>query len=235
MLMGKIIKFLRKIDSSPALALLFFEIVLGMALSIVSFLFFAKISRGVLNDRYFNLDSVIIGFFYTIRSPLLTQVMEFFSFLGKDVWIFSSAPIIIILAIKKHKKEAFLFSIALLMGYVINMSIKWFIARPRPLISPLTLESFYSFPSGHSMDSFVFYSLIAFFVFRFTRNKKLSITICALSFLLVVLISVSRIYLGVHYPTDVIAGMIGGFWWVVTVIFFEKIMDFYRIYKKIST
>lgn len=234
MFVDKFISFLRRIDTSPALILLFSEILIGMILSISSFLLFAKISRGVLNDKYFNLDLAITSFFYAIRSPLLTQIMEFFSFLGKDVWIFSSAPIIIILAVKKHKKEAFLFSIALIMGYVINISIKWFIARPRPLISPLMLESFYSFPSGHSMDSFVFYSLVAFFVFRFTRNKKLSITISILSLMLVVLISISRVYLGVHYPTDVIAGMIGGFWWVVTLIFFEKIMDFYRIYKKVK-
>ncbi len=227
----KIFDFLIKIDSSPALVLLFSEIILGIILSAGSFFVFTKVASNVLNNNYFNFDISVSTFIYQFRNPFLTQIMEFFSFLGKDAWIFASAPIILLLAVRKHKKEAFLFSIALLMGYAINMSIKWLIARPRPLLSPLVLESFYSFPSGHSMDSFVFYSLIALFIFRFTRNKKISITISAVSLLLVVLISISRVYLGVHYPTDVIAGMIGGFWWVTTAIVVEKTIDFYKLFK----
>lgn len=223
--------FLIKIDSSPALVLLFSEIVLGIVFSVGSFLVFAKVAKDVLNNNYFNFDIAASAFIYQFRNPLLTQVMEFFSFLGKDAWIFVSAPIILLLALRRHKKEAFLFSVALLMGYIINWSIKWFIARPRPILSPLVLESFYSFPSGHSMDSFVFYSFIAFFIFRFTRNKKISITVSMVSLLIVVLISLSRVYLGVHYLTDVIAGIIGGFWWVTTAIVAEKTIDFYRLFK----
>lgn len=224
-------KFLIKIDSSPALILLFSEIIIGTILSIGSFLLFAKVAKNVLNNDYFNFDVAVSTFVYQFRNPFLTQIMEFFSFLGRDIVILCTAPIILILAIRKHKKEAFLFSVILFMGFIINLAIKWFIARPRPILSPLVFESFYSFPSGHAMDSFVFYSLIAFFIFRFTRNKKISITISSLSLLLVTLISISRVYLGVHYPTDVIAGMIGGFWWITTAIVVEKTIDFYKLFK----
>ena len=227
----KVLNFLIEIDSSPALVLLFSEIVIGIILSAGSFLVFTKIAKNVLNNNYFNLDVSISTFVYQFRSPLLTKIMEFFSFLGKDAWIFASAPIILLLTVRKHKKEAFLFSLVVFMGFVIDMLIKWFVARPRPILSPLVVESFYSFPSGHSMDSFVFYSLIAFFIFRFTRNKKISITVSAVSLLIVGLISISRVYLGVHYPTDVVAGMIGGFWWVTTAIVAEKTIDFYRLFK----
>jgi len=229
---NKLYKFLLHLTSSQTLVLLFSEILLGIFLSVSSFLFFTKIARNVLNDNYFNLDIVISQAIYGFRTPLLTQIMKFISFLGQDIILIPFSIIVFLLVVRKYRHEASLFLFAIITGFLINFAIKFFIARPRPLLSPLFIESFHSFPSGHAMNSVIVYGIFAFFVFRFTRNKVLSFIAAIGCIILVTLIGISRVYLGVHYPTDVIAGLIGGLWWVVTVLLAEKTIIFFHLFRK---
>lgn len=228
----KIYNLLSFADESRATVVIFFEIVFGILLSIFSFLIFFNIGKDVLENEYVHWDTAISHFVYSWRSPFLTEIMKFISFLGMDVVIVFSTIIVLILVLDKHKKEAFLFSFASIMGLVINLGLKLLIKRPRPEISPLVKEQTYSFPSSHAMNSFVFYAAIAYFIFHFTKNKKISLAVSSLSILLILLIGLSRIYLGVHYPSDVLAGFVAGFWWFTTVIVLEKTVEFYRLFKK---
>jgi len=229
---NKLYKFLQHLTSSQTHALLLSEIILGIFLSISSFLLFTKIARNVLNENYFNFDIVISHAIYSLRTPLLTQIMKFISFLGQDVILVPFSIIVFLLVVRRHRHEGALFLFAIITGFLINFAIKFFIARPRPFLSPLFIESFHSFPSGHAMNSVIVYGIFAFFVFRFTRNKVLSIITAIVCIILAMLIGVSRVYLGVHYPTDVIAGFIGGLWWIVTVLFAEKTIIFFHLFRK---
>lgn len=229
---NKLYTFLLHLNSSQTLILLFSEIVLGVFLSISSFLLFTKIARNVLNDNYFNFDIVVSRAIYGLRTPVLTQIMETISFLGQDVILVPFSIIAFLLVVRRHRHEGALFLFAIITGFLINFAIKFFIARPRPSLSPLFIESFYSFPSGHAMNSVIVYGIFAFFVFRFTRNKALSVMTAIGCMVLVLLIGVSRVYLGVHYPTDVVAGLIGGLWWIVTVLFAEKTIIFFQLFRK---
>ncbi|HVF69803.1 MAG TPA: phosphatase PAP2 family protein, partial [Xanthomonadales bacterium] len=89
-----------------------------------------------------------------------------------------------------------------------------------------------SFPSGHSMNSSVFFLSLTYFIFRNTRNRKLGIILTIFSGIIVVLIGLSRIYLGVHFPSDVLGGYAAGLLWFVAVLLFEKIIIFLRLFKK---
>jgi undecaprenyl-diphosphatase len=229
---NKLYKFLLHLNSSQTFILLFSEILLGIFLSILSFLFFTKIARNVLNDNYFNLDVIVSQLIYGFRDPFLTQVMKFVSFLGQDIVLIPFSVIFFMFLAKKYRHEAVLFLFAIITGFLINFAIKFFIARPRPSLSPLFIESFHSFPSGHAMNSVIVYGIFAFFIFRFTRNKTLSSIAVTVCIVLVTLIGISRVYLGVHYPTDVIAGLIGGLWWIVTVLLAEKIIIFFHLFRK---
>lgn len=231
---NKIYKFATVLDSSQALILLFSELIIGAFISFFSFYFFLKIAANVLNNDFFGFDKKVSGFIYSFRSPDLTPIMNFFSILGWDWMVLLAFLIVGILIWKKYKHEALVFLIAFLGGVFMNYFLKFFIARPRPFGQAITPESFYSFPSGHAMNSFVFYGMLAFFIFRFTRNKKISTFVAFLCMLLIILICISRIYLGVHYPTDVLAGLVAGFWWLVTVILAEKTIRFYKIFKEIK-
>jgi len=227
----KVYNFLLFLDSSQATVLVFTELLFGTFLSIISFLMFSKIAKDILENDQFRFDSTLINFIYSLRTPLLTKIMNFISFLGNDVIVLGAFIIIILLIRKRYRHEAILFGFIFEMGFFINLFLKFLIRRPRPDIAPLLVELSYSFPSGHSMNSFVFYVAVAYFIFRFTRNKRLSTLIFFTCLLLILSIGFSRIYLGVHYPSDVLAGYIGGAWWFVTALLIEKTIVFYKLFK----
>lgn len=230
----KTYNFFLVIDKSQVLVLLFSEIVIGLFLSFSSVYIFTKLATNTLNNKYFNFDSNILNFFYSIRNPILTKIMLFFTFLGKEPIIVISFILVIYLIRKKFRHEATLFFSILVLGFGLSNLLKVIIARQRPFIHPLVVETFYSFPSGHTMNAFVFYTTLAFFAFRFTRKKLLSLLVSSLFLILIILIGISRIYLGVHYPTDVIAGFIGGFGWFVTVLVVEKTIIFYKMFRFVN-
>lgn len=230
---NKIYNFLTFLDSSKVTLILFSEIIFGVFLSVFSFVLFSKITKDVFEQDFSQFDSTIINFVYQFRNPILTKIMLAISFLGGAPFLlFCSLLIILFLIIKKHKHESILFIFTLLLGFAINFFIKIWVGRPRPTIQPLVSEASYSFPSGHSMNSFVFYALIAFYIFRFTRKKRLAFLISTFSILLIFLIGLSRIYLGVHYPSDVVAGFVAGLWWFVTAISVEKTIVFLDLFKQ---
>ena len=91
---------------------------------------------------------------------------------------------------------------------MLNLMLKNIVERPRPIGYRLIDETGYSFPSGHSMISAAFYGLIIYFIWKNVKNKKLKYISCALLGLLIAFIGISRIYLGVHYASDVLGGFI---------------------------
>lgn len=209
------------------------EVIFGIFLSFFSFFLFLKIGEDVFENELTSFDKTISYFFYSMRSPLLTKIIEVITFFGSGTFLVpASAIIIIYLFIKKHKKESFLFFIILFMGFILNILIKIIVKRPRPDLSPLLIEPSFSFPSGHSMNSFIFYALLAYLIFHFTKNKRLAFIISFISTLLIFLIGVSRIYLGVHFPSDVIAGFIAGFWWFVTALLIRQTITFLKLFKE---
>ena len=86
----------------------------------------------------------------------------------------------------------------------------------------MTVENSYSFPSGHSMMSMIFYGLIIYYIMKYMKNKRLKNIFVPLLSAIIFLIGISRIYLGVHYATDVLCGWIIG---LVYLIIFIKILN----------
>ena len=108
----------------------------------------------------------------------------------------------------KDKKIAFAIPINLIIVTMLNQILKNIVQRPRPIGYRLIDENGYSFPSGHSMVSAAFYGLIIYFIWKNVKNKKLRNISCILLSFLIVFIGLSRIYLGVHYASDVLGGFI---------------------------
>jgi undecaprenyl-diphosphatase len=122
------------------------------------------------------------------------------------------------LAWRRHRKEVVAFVIIFIMGVLTNALLKGIIHRSRPAISPLIGAFGYGFPLGHAMNSFVFYPALAFFFCGLTRRKMLSLLVVLLSVSIVILVGLSRMYLGEHYPSDVVAGYVVGAWWLATAV-----------------
>lgn len=207
------------------------EIILGTTLCFSSIIVFGFFTHKMLETDFNLFDVQVSRYVYSVRTPALTSLMVMVSGLGADVSLVIAIILCIILFMKKHKKESLLLAVALLMGIVLDNAFKLAIHRTRPLISPLVIENSYSFPSGHAMNAFVFYSLLAYFSFHFFHSQKLTLLVSIFSGAIILLVGFSRIYLGVHFPTDVIAGYIAGFWWLVTILLLEYTLIFYKQFK----
>lgn len=133
-----------------------------------------------------------------------------------------SAVLIITLVIQRDWKETLVADIALLGGLGLHYLLKILIGRVRPEAAEL-IESTPSFPSGHSTMAIIFFALLLFYVIPDLKYKSLRKPLKSLSILLMILIPFSRIYLGLHWFSDVIAGAIlGALVFVISVILAKK-------------
>lgn len=124
--------------------------------------------------------------------------------------------IFFVLVYRKKYVDAIWLSLGLaIIAGVISPLLKLFFARERPLLEHLVTETSYSFPSGHATASMVFYGSLIFLVPLFIQTKfwRVGLQICLAIFIL--LIGISRIYLGVHFPTDILAGYCESLTWLL--------------------
>ncbi|HSX19485.1 MAG TPA: phosphatase PAP2 family protein [Candidatus Saccharimonadales bacterium] len=221
--------------SSGTTKILTLEIALGGLITFSTLLLFAKIADRILDRDTIALDNTIIQVIYSLRNPALTAAMKIITFFGGEIFLAAAILTTILIIIRKHKGDAFIFSFILFSGVVLNIFLKDVFQRPRPDLSPLIHESSYSFPSGHSINSFIFYTALSYFIFRKVKNKKLSYLLIAASTILILLIGLSRVYLGVHYPSDVVAGYAEGVIWFASILVFEKALIFFRLMRQYET
>lgn len=134
----------------------------------------------------------------------LTSIMKFITFFGDSQTLIMLA-IVAFIAIR-NKKEAATVPLNLALIATCNATLKLLIKRPRPVGISLIEASGYSFPSGHSASSFAFYGFLMYLIYNNCKNKKLKIVSMMFLGILIFLIGLSRIYLGVHYASDVLGG-----------------------------
>jgi len=149
-------------------------------------------------------------------SPGATAVMTFISFLASAVTLITISIGLIFLI--KNKKYPKLIALNLIIVFILNRILKWIIARPRPERLKLVLEDGYSFPSGHSMIAFGFYGFLIYLIYKNFKNNKIKYPLIVFLALLILSIGISRIYLGVHYVTDVIGGFIIAYLYLIVFI-----------------
>jgi undecaprenyl-diphosphatase len=218
-------------DRPPA-AVLSLIILFGIFTIVLSLILFGYLSDTILDKQRVFFDDSITSFIMSFRSPVMTLVMIAITDIGSYGLAIGSTVILFYLFVKRHRKEGILFCIIVLMGYVVNVILKLFVQRNRPTLDPLQTLTDYSFPSTHSMASFIFFATIAYFAYHFTKNKRLSIIIAIICFLLIFLIGISRIYLGVHYPSDVLGGYIAGAIWYTTIIVIDRTFVLYKLFRE---
>lgn len=118
-----------------------------------------------------------------------------------------------------ERREAAFLALSLAGCNILNIVLKMSFRRPRPIpFYGLAAPESFSFPSGHSLISFSFFCMLAYLLNRHVRSRALQIAIMACAVLLSVVVGYSRIYLGVHYPSDVLAGFIAGTVWCCVVM-----------------
>lgn len=162
------------------------------------------ITEELYDNEIYRFDNDIYKYVAMSISPGMTAFLKIFTNLG-------SAPVVIVLCILafiffKRKIYGALMALNLAVVAGLNVLIKDIVQRPRPTGYRIVDETGYSFPSGHSMVSMAFYGFLIYLVYRYIKHKTLRTGLIVLLSLIIALIGISRIYLGVHYASDVAEG-----------------------------
>jgi membrane-associated phospholipid phosphatase len=211
-----------------SLALLSLEIIIVAALFLGAFTGFVFMVRRVFHLRDTELDFRVFNYLSQHVNETNNSIMQGITFLGKHEFLIPANLFLIFyfLVVKKHKWYSIKVPAIALSSLALMFLLKNLFGRERPLTPLLEEARGLSFPSGHALMSVTFYGLIIYIIWQTVRNEKLRLGLTVAMILLILLIGFSRIYLRVHYTTDVIAGFCMGFLWLVLSIWvidrFEK-------------
>ncbi len=164
------------------------------------------------------IDSSIYNFLAQTMNPGLTGIMTFASFLGSAITVIVLSLGFIFLL--KNKRNSKYITINLALVFLLNRILKLIVARERPNVLRLVSEEGYSFPSGHAMVSMGFYGFLIYLSYANIKSKKIKYPLIIFLSILILLIGISRIYVGVHYATAVIGGFVIGIMYLAVFIKF---------------
>ena len=168
---------------------------------------FLALAEDVFNKEIMNGDIIGYKLISTfLISDFVTPIAKFITNFGGAIFL-SIATVMLFLLIKNKKIGLSIISNIVIIT-VLNQLLKRILQRPRPTEFRLVEEKGYSFPSGHSMVSMAFYGYLIYLIYRYIKNKYVKWTLITILNILICLIGISRIYLGVHYTSDVLGGFL---------------------------
>jgi undecaprenyl-diphosphatase len=199
------------------------SLLIGLATAVGTIIFFGWLADEVLEGETRHFDDVTRAAVHQLASPAMTIAMRGISFLGSGLFLTCATAVIVIWFASRHwGREAKLLAITMAGASALNISLKLAFkrARPIPFFDLFPPES-YSFPSGHALTSCCFYGAFAAILTARIKSPRVRMIVWILATTMFLLIGVSRIYLGVHYTTDVIAGFAAALIWILVVRFVE--------------
>ncbi|MCA1622580.1 MAG: phosphatase PAP2 family protein [Acidobacteria bacterium] len=207
---------------------------LGLASAVGALFFFAWLADEVLEGDAKTFDETVRVFVHGFAGESLTALMQFITMLGSTLFLsILCVSIFVIFMIKNLKRAAVLLMTTMAGAVILNFALKMSFGRLRPVpFFDTPLPDSYSFPSGHALYAACFYGVLAWLIAARIQNKSLRILIWSLAVLLALLIGLSRIYLGVHYPSDVIAGYAAAVVWILTVVLIDFTFQKWRRFFK---
>lgn len=190
-------------------------LVAGFAITIAGTLGFAELAEHVTSGTTQAFDDRVLVWLGAHRNPLTDTAMLELTALGTaSVVLMIAGVAALFLVLNKHKYSALLLAVATAGGLALNMVLKIGFHRPRPHITVWGAQAFSSsFPSGHAMNAAIVYGTVAYLAARVQKHLWSKLLTMFSALILIVLICLSRLYLGVHYPSDVAAGVIIGLAW----------------------
>ena len=203
----------------PALSRLATPLLISFASAVVALLLFAKLAEEMLEGDTLQFDDAVRQFVHSHSSAGLTVAMHLFTLVGSPLFVSISATAgCVALWLTGRCREAFMIAITVIGGGLLMWVLKMSFHRDRPEpFFDTPLPSSYSFPSGHALLSFCLCGAGAALLSAEHKKRWVRIAIWTFAAVLIVGIGYSRIYLGVHYPSDVLAGYLGALVWVLGV------------------
>ena len=189
--------------------------------SIILFIMFIVLGIFAINGYTKTIDNFIYELIISSKSDEITNLMKFISFVFSTIMVISYC--ILCLIFFKNKRNAIYLSGIMAIEALLNNIIKVIIKRPRPEILQMVTVKTYSYPSGHTMAATIFLIVFGNFLKEKYKDNKRFIT--TIQILLIILTGVSRIYLGVHYFTDIIGAILLSFAILLFIKDYVKIGD----------
>jgi undecaprenyl-diphosphatase len=193
----------------------------GILAGVSLLLLFAKIVEDLLYHELGTFDTVVTQYIQSFATNELTKVAILITQIGSPrfdiiVMVISGSYLLFRL---KHTWETLVLAISLAGGGLLNYALKNIFHRTRPDIQHLVNAGGYSFPSGHAMISATFYGMLGYLIWlNLHERNNPSWFVIVVTAILITAIGVSRIYLGVHFPSDVVAGFAAGGIWLIACI-----------------
>jgi undecaprenyl-diphosphatase len=213
----------------------------GLGLAVLATGLFGLIAEWMVGGATQAFDTVVVEWIRARQAPWLDWLALAGAALGSGLatWIVLGVGSIV-LWFTRHHISVLLLWIALLGGRLLSAELKALFDRPRPeplawdlaiFGSPIDFPASPSFPSGHAVTSVILFGTLAYLVVRLEPTVTLRRITLAVAALLILLIGLSRVYLGVHYPSDVLAGYLAGFVWATFAAFATELVR-YLVYRK---
>ena len=203
---------------------------IALIVVVVGINIFIELTETLKSDLLADYDHQITEYVISFRSPALTEYFIFITHVG-DVYGYAFFLVLLTfmsIFVFKHWKYTFQIVFVLLLSALSNLILKRFVDRARPGIEHMVSVETLSYPSGHAMSAMAFYGFLMYLFYRFNINVVLKIAIIIVLAFLILSIGISRIYLGVHFPSDIAGGYIAGFIWVVFCVILFNLIEVFR-------
>jgi undecaprenyl-diphosphatase len=181
---------------------------------------FIRLSTDLIEKKPLLFDQKVIDTVQSFSSPVMDGLMLLITDMGSKFMLGLLLVISMIWLFMKRKDVwgMRIYFITVVGGGLLNLLLKNFFDRERPNINIMIEASGFSFPSGHSMGSMTYYGFLIYLILRSKRKPLSKLGLGILLCLVILLIGISRIYLGVHYPSDVLVGFVAGSVWLILCI-----------------
>ena len=199
------------------------RIFITIVLFLVTLIVFVYIADEMVVEKENQLDTRVVAVVNQHQSPAATHFFETITFFGSTNFLLPAYSIlIIILLLEKRKRTAFNIGVIGVSSSAVLYLLKEIFKRHRPTDPLMAHVTGFSFPSGHSFSSFTFYALIIYLFWQLKISPLAKGIIAFFFFLFALLISYSRVYLRVHYPSDVVAGFCLSVIWLLLAFYFLR-------------
>lgn len=195
----------------------------SLSVAVMATFLFAWIADSVVDQHSRDFDQAVRGAIHHYASPAITRAMFAITFMGNPGLALAAIVVVAIFLYVRWYRATIWLLITLAGATILDLSLKWAFHRTRPTQYFGMLPHTYSFPSGHALYSFCFYGVLAGLLADRIQSLAVRIVTWTATALLVLAIGISRIYLGVHYPTDVLGGYLTGTIWVATMITVDRL------------
>ena len=203
------------------MGLLSLELIVVGAGFITSLFGFSYLVKEVFIDKDESVDKQVFEYLEQFVTPTNTAIMQGVTFFATHTFLIPANLLLAayFLFVRKHKWYSIKVTAIALSSTAMMFLLKQFFSRQRPLIPLLESARGLSFPSGHAMMSFAFYGLLIYLTHKYVERKELKWAIIFLLLIFILMIGFSRIYLRVHYTSDVLAGFSVGIVWLICSIY----------------